>query len=80
MTSAISSSNIADTTSMDNQDDITSMEEVEEFSCNSCNNTFKLRRALMMHMRKNHNQQGSNGSLEESVEEKPNTERRRQRD
>ena len=51
-------------------------EEIEEFSCNSCDNTFKLRRALMMHMRKNHNQQGSNGSLEGPVEEKPNTEKK----
>ena len=40
------------------------MDDIEEFSCNNCDNTFKLRRALMMHMRKNHNQQGSNGSLE----------------
>ena len=61
MTSTISSSNLVDT----------STDEIEEFSCNNCDNTFKLRRALMMHMRKNHNQQGSNGSLEGSVEEKP---------
>ena len=53
----MSSSNLVDT----------SIEEIEEFSCNNCNNTFKLRRGLMMHMRKNHNQQGSNGSLEGSA-------------
>ena len=50
--------------------------EVEEFSCNNCDNKFKLRRALMMHMRNKHNQQGSNGSMkkeeeEEVVEESP---------
>ena len=38
--------------------------DVEEFSCNNCDNTFKLRRALMMHMKNKHNQQGSNGSTE----------------
>lgn len=59
MTSTMSSSILADT----------SFDEIEEFSCNNCDNTFKLRRALMMHMRKNHNQQGSNGSLEGPVED-----------
>ena len=43
--------------------------EVEEFSCNNCDNKFKLRRALMMHMRNKHNQQGSNGSMNKEEEE-----------
>ena len=58
MTSTMSSSNISE-----------SEVEVEEFSCNNCENKFKLRRALMMHMRNKHNQQGSNGSMKKEEED-----------